>query len=246
MGEALAGDAAAERGVDRGAERPAEGRRPRDAADGRDGAARPQGPAAGRADGPPTDESERERWRAQRRAAREAAGEASGGGGPEAGRGPAVTPVGAATPGVERAMPGGPAASRGLRGGRPPASDGGAPARVVTRATAARPQVPSEPAAEAPRRTVRRAIVKVISEQGAVQEREVLVGLSNRIQAEIVAGLQAGEKVVVGVRQAEPARRNGPQSPGQSPSQGARDGLGGAFGPPGAAPGMGGGPGRGG
>ncbi len=44
----------------------------------------------------------------------------------------------------------------------------------------------------------RPAIVKVMNEKGDVEERKVLVGVTNRVQAQILEGLKEGEKVVSG------------------------------------------------
>lgn len=44
----------------------------------------------------------------------------------------------------------------------------------------------------------RPAIVKVMKEDGDMEERKVLVGVTNRVQAHIIEGLQEGEKVVSG------------------------------------------------
>jgi membrane fusion protein, macrolide-specific efflux system len=71
------------------------------------------------------------------------------------------------------------------------------------------PPARGERAAGAPRRgnrTVagnaqpRAATVKIASADGTIVEREVIVGVSNRVTAEIVAGLQQGERIVVGQR----------------------------------------------
>lgn len=43
-----------------------------------------------------------------------------------------------------------------------------------------------------------RALVSVVDAKGQVAEREVKVGVMNRISAQIVSGLEAGEKVVIG------------------------------------------------
>ncbi|MCW5576154.1 MAG: efflux RND transporter periplasmic adaptor subunit [Burkholderiales bacterium] len=59
-----------------------------------------------------------------------------------------------------------------------------------------------------PPRPPRKATVKVIADNGSVQEREVTVGISNRIHAEILSGLAEGERVVAGIRQ--PARPSTP------------------------------------
>jgi macrolide-specific efflux system membrane fusion protein len=47
------------------------------------------------------------------------------------------------------------------------------------------------------------AMVSVVDADGKVTDREVKVGVMNRVSAEIVAGLEPGEKVVVGARTAE-------------------------------------------
>ncbi|HEY0891581.1 MAG TPA: efflux RND transporter periplasmic adaptor subunit [Cellvibrio sp.] len=44
----------------------------------------------------------------------------------------------------------------------------------------------------------RPAMVKVMGEDGDIEERKVLVGVTNRVQAQIIEGLQEGEKVVSG------------------------------------------------
>lgn len=44
----------------------------------------------------------------------------------------------------------------------------------------------------------RPGIVKVMNEDGDIEERKVLVGVTNRVQAQIVEGLKEGEKVVSG------------------------------------------------
>lgn len=44
----------------------------------------------------------------------------------------------------------------------------------------------------------RPAMVKVMSDYGDIEERKVLVGVTNRVQAQIIEGLQEGEKVVSG------------------------------------------------
>ncbi len=52
-----------------------------------------------------------------------------------------------------------------------------------------------------------RALVNVVGEDGALSEREVQVGVMNRVSAQILAGLAPGERVVIGTRPATtPAR----------------------------------------
>lgn len=52
--------------------------------------------------------------------------------------------------------------------------------------------------ADKPANRSRPAIVKVMDEDGDIEERKVLVGVTNRVQAQIIEGLKEGEKVVSG------------------------------------------------
>ena len=52
-----------------------------------------------------------------------------------------------------------------------------------------------------------RALVGVVDADGGVADREVKVGVMNRVSAQIVAGLEPGEKVVIGTRAPAPAAR---------------------------------------
>lgn len=78
------------------------------------------------------------------------------------------------------------------------------------------------------------ATVKVITESGEVEERKVRIGISNRVQVEILEGLKEGEQVVAGVKpppgqaRAEGGNRNALQ--GQGGMQGGPGGMGGAGG----------------
>ena len=45
-----------------------------------------------------------------------------------------------------------------------------------------------------------RALVSVVGADGMITEREVKVGVMNRVSAQIVSGLESGEKVVIGIR----------------------------------------------
>lgn len=58
-------------------------------------------------------------------------------------------------------------------------------------------------AAEARQREAR---VKVMLPDGSIEERKIVVGVSNRIHAQVISGLEAGDKVVAGVREPEKAR----------------------------------------
>jgi macrolide-specific efflux system membrane fusion protein len=48
--------------------------------------------------------------------------------------------------------------------------------------------------------------VKVVHEDGSVEQREVKLGARNRVMAQVLAGLQPGERVVTGERAAQGAR----------------------------------------
>lgn len=52
--------------------------------------------------------------------------------------------------------------------------------------------------ADKPAKHSRPAIVKVMDEDGDIEERKVLIGVTNRVQAQIIEGLKEGEKVVSG------------------------------------------------
>jgi macrolide-specific efflux system membrane fusion protein len=77
-------------------------------------------------------------------------------------------------------------------------------------------------------RMPREGTVKVVSADGQVEERKVQVGISNRVQVQILAGLREGEKVVAGVKPPPSANRNDAQ-------RNALQGQGGM--PPGMGPG---------
>ncbi|MFT4243055.1 MAG: efflux RND transporter periplasmic adaptor subunit, partial [Acidovorax sp.] len=80
--------------------------------------------------------------------------------------------------------------------------------------------------------TPRPATVKVAAEDGTVSVREVTVGVSNRVQAQILSGLEEGERVVAGIKQPETKR---------AASTGQQQPPGGFGGPPGMGPAPGGG-----
>jgi macrolide-specific efflux system membrane fusion protein len=56
-----------------------------------------------------------------------------------------------------------------------------------------------------------RATVRVLKADGTSEDREVRVGVMNRVSVQIVAGLEPGEQVITGsaVRQSEPAKKAG-------------------------------------
>ena len=66
------------------------------------------------------------------------------------------------------------------------ARPGTAPARSTAQGAAS---VPAKPAT---------AKVKVVDSQGALADRVVEVGVSNRVQAQVLSGLEQGERVVSG------------------------------------------------
>jgi len=45
-----------------------------------------------------------------------------------------------------------------------------------------------------------RALVSVVDADGKVKDREVKVGVMNRVSAQIISGLEPGEKVVIGTK----------------------------------------------
>ena len=49
----------------------------------------------------------------------------------------------------------------------------------------------------------RPAIVRVVADDGTQQEREIVVGVTSRVAAEVISGLQPGERVVAGIIQAD-------------------------------------------
>ena len=69
-----------------------------------------------------------------------------------------------------------------------------------------------------------RALVSVIGADGKIAEREVKVGVMNRVSAQIVAGLEPGEAVVIGTR--TPAAAPPPQTGSSLTQGGARAGGG--------------------
>ena len=52
-----------------------------------------------------------------------------------------------------------------------------------------------------------RAIVRVVKADGTIENREVRVGVISRVSAQIVSGLEPGEKIVTGQAQAAPAAK---------------------------------------
>lgn len=131
--------------------------------------------------------------------------------------------------------------NRGVQGGPPAAGGAVAPGAPAASAPAAgtpgagepartRPAVssgmPRNQAATRPVRGPRQAKAKVMAEDGSIEERDVTIGVSNRVHAEVLSGLKEGERVIAGVR--EPERRSTTAQQGT--------GVGQTMGGPGGAP----------
>ncbi|MBI4182789.1 MAG: efflux RND transporter periplasmic adaptor subunit [Proteobacteria bacterium] len=97
----------------------------------------------------------------------------------------------------------------GLARGRDASTGGGA-----RREAGARPGGAQEPGDA---RRPRRYAVTVLMPDGTTVEREVRVGIMNRVAAEVLSGLEPGERVVVGS-----GRAGGPSQPGSSGRPGVR------------------------
>ncbi len=87
--------------------------------------------------------------------------------------------------------------------------------------------MPRNEAAARQVRGPRQAKARVMGEDGSIEERDVTIGVSNRVHAEVLSGLNEGERVIAGVR--EPERRT------TTPQTGA--GVGQTMGGPGGMPG---------
>lgn len=144
---------------------------------------------------------ERQAMRDRRRAQREAEGGGDAGAQAPAQRTPGATPKNeAADPGAAfRAL-----ASEGTA--RPPAANASAPRRSgatggFTGTTA--------------QRGPRKGTVKVIDNEGQVEERQVEVGVVTRVQAQVLSGLKEGDQVIAGLKPPPGAQRA--QAAGQQP-----------------------------
>lgn len=179
-------------------------------------------------------EEERQRFREMRRRQREQAGGADAG------------PAAPAMPGAsapKRGREQGSDAKDAARNASPGA--GGSAGPNARREGAARADAapsngkPGEPGR--PTRGPRQAKVKVVLDDGTIEEREITIGISNRVHAEVLSGLKEGERVVAGLRESEqPRRAAGQQGIGVGPSQNQNFGAPGGA-PTGAAPGGAGG-----
>ena len=203
-------------------------------------------------------EEERARFREQRRKEREAAGGAAPGGAPAAGGDrPRMSPEAfqnmseeerarfreqrrkereqaQANGGNAAVAPG--AASGGASPPKRAASGADAGGKDAAAAKPTAPNVSGMPRNDAPTRPARgprQAKVKVMAEDGTIEERDVTIGISNRVHAEVLSGLKEGDRVIAGVR--EPERR--PATQPQGTGLGQPQGMGGPGGMPAGAAG---------
>ena len=76
---------------------------------------------------------------------------------------------------------------------------------------------PGRDASQAQRQP-RRGVVRVLTKDGQLEERQVLIGVSNRVQMQVLSGLEEGEQVVVGARlPASATTRPSPNAQGPRP-----------------------------
>lgn len=66
------------------------------------------------------------------------------------------------------------------------------------------------------------ATVQIMTAKGKLEERKIVVGMSNRVQTQVLEGLQEGEMVVSAMRQ--PEKPSGPQGSAMAPGGGAPGG----------------------
>ncbi len=127
-------------------------------------------------------------------------------------------------------------AAPGAAGARTPATAAPATAGEPARTTRTLPEVSTGMARnEGTARSTRgprQAKVKVMAEDGSIEERDITIGISNRVHAEVLSGLKEGERVIAGVREPETPRRAAAQ-PGAGVGQQSFGGPGGV--PAGAA-----------
>ncbi len=128
-------------------------------------------------------------------------------------------------------------AAPGAAGARAPATTAPATAGEPARTTRTLPEVSTGMARnEGTARSTRgprQAKVKVMAEDGSIEERDITIGISNRVHAEVLSGLKEGDRVIAGVREPETPRRAAAQ-PGAGVGQ---QGFGGPGGLPAGAAG---------
>jgi macrolide-specific efflux system membrane fusion protein len=158
-------------------------------------------------------EEERARFREQRRKAREQAQDTGN-----------VENANAATPGAETPQR--------------PTSGANANTRAATRAASAGSKnvtTPSAPnvssgiprgeGASRAQRGPRMAKVKVMAADGSIEERDITIGISNRVHAEVLSGLKEGDRVIAGTRESDTPRRPTAQQGMGQPTMGGPGGM---------------------
>lgn len=141
----------------------------------------------------------------ERQALREQRQAAGGRAGGDAARAPAAAASAAPSSAVRAAVPRAPSAARTASAAAPSAASGPTIPATGGFATVERP------------RGTRRSTVKVLTPAGTLEERSVELGVSNRVQVQVLSGLNEGEQVVAGVKQQQPAsaqRASGQQGGG--------------------------------
>lgn len=106
-----------------------------------------------------------------------------------------TVPIGALTF-VDGARSGGDPRASGTLGG----GSGGPPSSSVQGGLDARRR--NGGSAQARAAGPRQAMVRVVAADGTISEREVTIGVTSRVSAEVISGLQEGEQVVAGIAQA--------------------------------------------
>lgn len=159
----------------------------------------------------------------ERRSGRRGRGAASG---PAASAGPAREPASAPSaprqPTRERASD-----SDGARA----QDNAGGPARRPGSAGAATPDAHASDAATSARVQPRKAKVRLVTADDTIVEREITIGISNRVQAQVVSGLEQGDRVIAGTRARPSEQRASQQGVGGPGGPGGPGGTGGPAGP---------------
>ena len=129
---------------------------------------------------------------------------------------------------------------RAMRERREAASPNSAPREPDSRPAARTPSTVWAGVGQGRQTRPRDGVVKVVTEAGAIEERKVKVGISNRVQVQILEGLNEGDQVVAGVKPPPGQQRN--DGAGRNALQQGQGGMpGGPGGMGGAQGGMGGG-----
>jgi macrolide-specific efflux system membrane fusion protein len=119
-------------------------------------------------------------------------------GGPPGGSTPEAVPAGGQRPPREGGFR--PAFQPGaLNGGSLPGTDEGSSRGDARNIAAMRARLDAQP---------RAAKVRVVAADGTITDREIMVGVTSRVSAEVLSGLAEGEQVVAGIVQAQQANTN--------------------------------------